>query len=319
MRKKLTKGAAILACSCLVALSLSSCTPGTETKAISFADASGSGTVVSTVNLNLGNGDNTGTYVKDAEKIASHLQSKVDELTQTSGVYTVSFEGENTGIARIKMAYSFADINDYNRKTMRLFNSVPISFRNSVGGMGNDYYYASWELSDNGDGTYEATFSQNGHALGAMNLWAYKYLISNDIPDAWDNTGDGQAAQFAPIGSNAPTSSIIDFGGSTVTLTVGDTSADLTVYDSAWNVQTVSLTGTVSGTPVSVDLSVTDEDIIVEPAPEEAVSPEGGSGSGAGIHPYITAAIAVAAVAAFVITLLVTGRNGNKKGDGENA
>ena len=80
-----------------------------------------------------------------------------------------------------------------------------------------------------------------------------------------------------------------------------------------------SLTGTVSGTPVSVDLSVTDEDIIVEPAPEEAVSPEGGSDSGAGIHPYITAAIAVVAVAAFVITLLVTGRNGNKKGDGENA
>ena len=29
--------------------------------------------------------------------------------------------------------------------------------------------------------------------------------------------------------------------------------------------------------------------------------------------------IGIIAVAAFVITLLVTGRNGNKKGDGENA
>lgn len=282
-------------------LILTSCTASKHTVSLTIEDASGKGTLVSTVMLPTDATDNTNTYVKNVQKIAEHLQGKVDRLTSTEGIYTIAYAGKVSGGEAITMTYSFSDINDYNRKTMRLFYCIPRSVRNGLSSLGDEYKFATFTQSGS-----DVTFSQSGDIFTAINLWAYDYMLHNDIEDAWDYTGDQQAAQLSLFG--AETNATIATVCRTVEITVGSTKTTATAY-SGESVQTVSATGSVSGTFVAVDTSVTDESIIVE-HPEEIVSSEpetnneGEKASLPLIYPISTVAIALFMAIAVVITLL---------------
>lgn len=305
---------AVLACVLLMAtVVFTSCTAATQSVALTFDDASGKGTLVSTVIVPTEATDNTNTYVKDVQKIAEHLQSKVDRLTSTEGVYTVAYGGKVSGGEAITMTYSFSDINDYNRKTMRLFYCVPRSVRNTLSGLGDEYKFASWTQ----DGE-NVSFSQSGDIFTAINLWAYDYLLKNDIEGAWDNTGDQQAAQLSLFG--AATDATFVLAGKTVDVTIGSNKTTANAFNGQ-TAQTVSASGSVGGTFVTVDTAVTDESIIVE-HPEESVSSEptdDGAGEEAGklpmVYPVSTAAIALVMVVAIILAVTLK----KNKEDDKNA
>lgn len=284
-------------------LILTSCTAATAQVTLNLEDASGKGTLVSTVIVPTNATDNTGTYVKNVQKMAEHLQSKVDRLTSTQGIYTIAYGGQVSGGEAITMTYSFDDINDYNRKTMRLFFSVPRSVRNGLGTLGDQYKYATW--TQNGD---KVTFSQSGDIFTAINMWAYNYLLNNDIEDAWDNTGDGQKVQLSYFGA-ANDATIIRVTEK-VTVNIGSSSQTVMAY-SGESVQTVSASASVSGTFVAVDTTVTDESIYFEHPAEEPVSSEPAEDENKNedaslplIYPISTVAIALFMAIAVVITLL---------------
>ena len=290
-------------------LILTSCTAATTQVTLSFENASGKGTLVSTVIVPTNTSDNTGTYVKNVQKMAEHLQSKVDRLTSTQGIYTIAYGGQVSGGEAITMTYTFDDINDYNKKTMRLFFAVPRSVRNGLGTLGDEYKFASW--TQNGE---NITFSQSGDIFTAINLWAYNYLLNNDIEDAWDNTGDGQKVQLSYFG--AATDATIVRATENVTVNFGLSSQNVKAF-SGESVQTVSVTGKLDGTFVSVDTTVTDESIYFEHPAEEEVSsqPEEKAEDAdklSPLFPVSTAVIAVFAVTAIVIALK------EKKKEGEN-
>lgn len=295
-------------------LILSSCTAATQSVSLTFEDASGKGTLVSTVVVPTDATDNTKTYVKSVQKMAEHLQSKVDYLTSSEGIYTIAYGGKVSGGEAITMTYSFSDINDYNRKTMRLFYCIPRSVRNSLSTLGDEYKFASW--TQNGD---SVTFSQSGDIFTGINLWAYNYLLNNDIEDAWDNTGDGQKVQMSFFG--AATDATFILAGKTVDITIGNNKITANAYNGE-SVQTVSASGTASGTFVAVDTTVTDESIIVE-HPEETVSSEpaekneneGEEAKLSLIYPLSTAAIAIFMIIAVVVSVLPK----KNKEDGNNA
>lgn len=303
---------------------ISGCTAATEASKIEISDASGKGSIMSDVIIRTDADSANAPYVKDVKKIAEHLNEKVDSLTETSGIYKVSYEGQNEeGAHIIRMTYSFDDINDYNRKTMRLYNCMPRSSRNSISGLPETYeeIMPTWQLTDNGDGTYTATFSQSGYAFTVMNLWAYQYLIKNDIEDAWDNTGDGQAAQYSPF-TDQITSSIVRSVDSKITVTLGDTTEQIDLYSGGSNAQTVSVTGKVSGTPTQLDKSVNDDGITVKTESKEPSSTVSSASSAAsasdetpengGINPWMISTCIVAAVT--IIAIVAVAVTANKKG-----
>ena len=289
------------------------CTCATESATISFADATGKGTMISDVLIPLTDAAGNAPYVKDVVKIAEHLNEKVDELTETKDIYEVTYAGTNDkGEHIIRMTFAFNDINDYYVKAMRLYNSQPRSVRNSVSGMPETYgeIAPSWTLSDNGDGTYNATFSQNAYAFTVMNLWGYNYLLNNDIEGAWDNTGDGQAAQYS-IFSNETQSTIVRSIGAAATVQIGETVQVVNLYNGE-KAQTVTVTGTVSGTPTQLDLSLTDESLIVKAEEKDNVSSEAEEDKTGGINPWMVSTIVVAAVT--VIAVIVVAVISKKKG-----
>ena len=255
-----------LLCVCLLPL-LTSCTPGTEQYALTIADASGAGTLLTTVLFSLVEDAENSAYVKDAQKLAEGLQEKVDALTRTKGVYSVAYAGKQDGRDAISFSFSFTDINDYNAKGLRLYNSAGEGMRNTL--FRTDRFpLASWTCEDAGDGSFNATFSQNGAAFAFMNLWAYGYLMGHDIEGAWDYTGTGNATQYSPFGENT----FILSKDAAVTLTVGNNTQTLSAFKGS-TPQTVTVSGKVSGTPVAVDENVSDESLIVsDPVKEEAPS-----------------------------------------------
>lgn len=289
------------------------CTAATEAPQLIITDASGKGTIVSDVIIRLDDASGNAPYVKDVTKIVEQLNEKVDELTQTADIYEVSYAGQNgDGAHIIRMTYSFEDINDYNRKTMRLFNSVPRSTRNSLSNMPRDYMLASWELTDNGNGTYNATFEQSGYIFTAINLWAYKYLLENDIPDAWDNTGDGQAAQYSPLGDAANT--FIHSLDTSLIVAIGENVQAIKLYNGN-TASDVSVTGIVSGTPITADASVTDTQLIVEQTvSSEELDTSERSAEKSGFDPWMLSTIIVAAatILTVVIVAATTKKNGGK-------
>lgn len=301
-----------------VVFAMTGCTAASEASQMSITDASGKGTLISDVLIPLDDASGNAPYVKDVQKIAEHLNSKIDEITETADIYEVTYAGQNEkGEHIIRMTYSFEDINDYNRKAMRLYNCQPRSARNSVSGMPETYaeIAPTWTLTDNGDGTYNATFSQSAYAFTVMNLWAYQYLLNNDIPDAWDNTGDGQAALYS-IFTDQLTSSIVRSIGATVTLAVGQTTETITLYGANNTPANVTLTGTVSGTPVELDANATDADIIVEKSDTDETSSEAdGNQNNGGINPWMLSTVIVAAVTviAIVAVAVTTKKNGGKQ------
>ena len=304
MKKRLAALTALMLAALLL-LSLASCTAASAVASLSFTDASGAGSLTVQVSIPSDNG----AYLKDAQKLAEKLNSVVDEMTQTEGIYTVEYKGKSGDDDIVTMTYSFSDINDYNKKTMRLFNCVPISRRNSVSNtMSREYMFASWELSDNGDGTYNATFTQNGYIFTVICLWAYDYMLSNDIEDVWDNTGDGQAAQLSLYKFSERSSSFVT-ATDNVVLTVGDNSQTVKAINGE-SAATVTLQGKVSGTPATVDLSVTDADLIVEK--NEPVESEPAPAPADNIQPMITGIIALLAIIAVAVTAVFAGK---KKGE----
>ena len=305
MKNRIAALTALALCALLI-LSVTSCTAASAVAAISFTDASGAGSITVQVSIPSDNG----AYLKDAQKLAEKLSVVVDERTQTENIYKVVYNGKSGDEDIIAMTYSFSDINDYNKKTMRLFNCVPISRRNSVSAtMNREYEFASWDLSDNGDGTYNATFSQNGYIFTTICLWAYDYMLSNDIEDVWDNTGDGQTVQLSLYKFNERTSSFVTATDSVV-LTVGDNTQTVKAINGE-SAATVTLQGKLSGTPVTVDTTVTDIDLIIPtavPLLEDPPLPEPQKN----YHPIVTGVVALLAVIAVAITAVVTGK---KKGE----
>lgn len=298
------------------------CTSASEASQMTITDASGKGTIISDVIIPLDSASGNSYYVKDVQKLAEHLNEKVDSLTETKDIYEVVYAGQNgNGEHIIRMTFSFDDINDYHRKAMRLYNCQPRSARNSVSGMPETYaeIAPTWKLTDNGDGTYNATFSQSAYAFTVMNLWAYQYLLNNDIENAWDNTGDQQAAQYS-LFSDQSTASFVRSIGAAVTLTIGDTSKTITLYGANNTPADVSLTGVVSGTPVELDPNVTDADLVVKaPASDEissvAQDNDNADNNDSGkANPWMlsTVAVAVVTLVAIVAVALVK-KNGGKQ------
>jgi len=258
MLKKLKADVSLLLCLAIVAgiLVLTSCTAATEKDTLVFTNASGAGTLTTCVSIPVSGNE---AYVKNASLIAEALQARANELTSTEDIYTVSYTGKVGGNETISMSFSFTDINDYNKKLMRLYNTMPLSMHNKLGGPAT-YQYATWTLSDKGSGNYTAAFSQNAAMIATANQWAYNWLLSHDVENGWDYTGDGNYAQYGPFN---PTATIIDSTSQKLEITVGGTTKTVSEFSGGTPV-TVSASGTVTGTPVTVDTSVTDEDIIVE-------------------------------------------------------
>lgn len=299
-----------------VLFAMTGCTSASEASQMTVTDASGKGTIISDVLIPVDDASGNAYYVKDVQKIAEHLNEKVDELTETKDIYEVTYAGQNEkGEHIVRMTFSFDDINDYNRKTMRLYNSQPRSARNSISGMPETYaeIAPTWTLSDNGDGTYKATFSQSAYAFTVMNLWAYQYLLKNDIENAWDNTGDQQAAQYSIFGETANT--FVRSIGATLTLTLGDATQTVTLYGANNTPANVTLTGNVSGTPVELAPNATDADLIVAaPAEDDASSTVEENQDKGGINPWMLSTVAVAAVTVIaVIAVAVAKKNGGKQ------
>ena len=255
-----------LLCVCLLPM-LTSCTPGTEYFTLSLSDASGAGTLVTTVLFSLAEKADNGAYVKNAQKLAEGLQAQADALTRTKDVYHVAYAGKQGENDAITLSFSFTDINDYNAKALRLYHSASESTRNALYRT-DAFPLASWTCENAGDGTYNATFSQNGAAFVFMNQWAYDYLMKHDIEGAWDFTGAGNAVQYNPLGDNT----FILSENSPVALTVGDSKQIVPLFKGKAP-QTVTVTGKVSGTAVAVDENVSDESLIVsDPVKEKAPS-----------------------------------------------
>ncbi len=303
----------------MVLILATGCTCASEAASIAFSDATGKGTMISDVLIPLSDTAGNAPYVKDVQKIAEHLNEKVDRLTETKDIYEISYAGTNgEGEHIIRMSFAFDDINDYYVKAMRLYNSQPRSVRNSVSGMPETYkeIAPSWVYTDNGDGTYNVTFSQSAYAFTVMNLWAYNYLLNNDIPDAWDNTGNGQAAQYS-IFSDDAASTFVRSVGATVTVQIGETVQTVSLYNGE-SAQTVTVTGTLSGTPTALDLSLTDEDITVKAQEIDNLASEAEE-EPKGIDPWMISTVAVGAVtvAAVIIVAVISRKKGGN--NDENA
>lgn len=267
MKRRISLILVLLMLTVLVLTCFTGCTPATEQAMLTLTNAGGAGTLTTTVLILLGGAAENDAYVKNVQKIAETLDEKVDALTRTKDLYQVSYTGKVGDHETVSMSFSFTDINDYNRKCLRLYNSISDGMRNNVKRT-ESYPMASWDLTDNGDGTYNATFTQDAAIFSMVNQWAYDWLMDHDVQDAWDYTGDGNAVQYNPFGDYT----FIDSSDATVILTVGDKRQTMAAYKGMAS-QTVSLTGKVSGTPVTVDKTVTDEDLIVsEPVAEETRS-----------------------------------------------
>ena len=270
MKKRIKSAVALLLCLAICAgmLVLSSCTAATEKDTLVFTNASGAGTLTTCVSIPVSGNE---AYVKDAKALAEALQAHTNELTSTRDVYTVSYTGKVGSNETISLSFSFTDINDYNKKMMRLYKLVPLSAHNLLGAPA-EYELASWTLTDKGSGSYTAAFSQSSAMIATVNQWAYRWLLKHDVDGAWDYTGDGNYAQYGPFN---PTATILDSTNQQLTVTVGSTSKTVSEFSGNKPV-TVSASGTVSGTPVTVDKSVTDKDLIVEwpsTEPEKPVIP----------------------------------------------
>lgn len=309
MKKKL----AALLSAALAIMTLGGCLGGKEHSFLTFEDASGKGTMRAEFYISLGAGADNGAYVKDVSRMAQALQTAVNEVTGTQGIYTVEYAGKTAepvfedvqdgSIAGeiLALQYSFDDINDYNRKTMRLYNVAKIGTRGNLA-MPREYPYAAWHCEDAGDGTYRATFSQDGVVFSAIYLWAYDYLMENDIDGAWDNTGSGNYVQYNPFKKDTAEDmalTIVSSLASCVTLKVGEAEEEISPFAGEKQPQTVELTGTLGGTPVSVtsvadDLASGNASVAGSEAPQAA---------GGNVWPVVTAVVAVAVVAAVVLTL----------------
>lgn len=269
MKKRLKAAVALLLCLAMMAgiMVLTGCTAATEQDTLVFTDASGAGTLTTCVLIPTGGSYGNDPYLKDAKAVAEALQAHANELTGTDGIYSVYYSGKQGDKETISMSFSFTDINDYNRKLMRLYNAMPISMHNKLSAPA-EYQYATWTLTDQGDGTYTAAFSQNAAMIATANQWAYKWLLTHDVEGAWDYTGDGNYAQYNPFNATA---TILDSSSQKLTVTIGSTSKTVTEFSSGKPV-TVLATGIVSGTPVTVDTTVTDADIYVEwPSSDEGL------------------------------------------------
>ncbi len=240
------------------------CTPATEQAVLTFTDAGGAGVMTTTVLILLSDATNT-PYIKDVKKVAEELDKQVDALTQTKDVYKVDYTGTVGDRESISMSFSFTDINDYNRKCLRLYNSASDSLRNNLKRT-DRYPMATWAVTDKGNGSYEAAFSQDGAVFSMVNLWAYEWLMSHDVEGGWDYTGDGNNVQFNPLGDNT----FIDSKQTRVVVKIGDSSETFSAFKGAAS-QTVSLTGQVTGTPVTAETSVSDKDLIVSEKVKETV------------------------------------------------
>ena len=270
MKKRIKAAVALLLCLAICAglLVLTSCTAATEKDTLVFTNASGAGTLTTCVSIPVSGNE---PYVKNAKGIAEALQARVNELTGTRDIYTIFYSGKVGSNETISMSFSFTDINDYNKKLMRLYHLVPLSAHNLLGAPA-EYEYATWKLTDKGDGTYTAAFSQNSAMIATANQFAYRWMLNHDVDGAWDYTGDGNYAQYGPFN---PSATIIDSTNQQLAITVGSTTKTVGEFSGSKPV-TVSASGTVSGTPVTVDKTVTDAGLIVEwpsTEPEKPVIP----------------------------------------------
>ncbi len=258
MKKRLKAALALLLCLAMMTglLVLTGCTAATQADSIVFTDASGAGALTATVTVPAA--DNA-PYFKDGRKVAEALQARANELTGTDGVYSVTYVGKEGTSDVLSMSFSFTDINDYNRKLMRLYNTMPLSMHNRLSAPA-EYEMAKWTCVPNGDGSYTATFSQNAAMIATATQWAYNWLLKHDVEDGWDYTGDGNYAQYNPFSAGT---TIVDSTNQKLTVDIGGTKTTVNEFNGGKPV-TVLANGTVSGIPVTVDTSVTDKDIYVE-------------------------------------------------------